>query len=173
VDIDLDTSGDFDPLTLFPWVKASLVRAVDPVTKVSAIPYKNAEDLGYMKIDFLHNHVYDSFVSRKEIDEMLDKDPDWGILLIPSEQKKLFQLANHGDVLTAVKPRSVEELADVLALIRPGKRSLLKLYLAQRSATRKILYSPDSGGYFFKKSHSISYALVVTLQLHQIEAGKL
>ena len=86
---------------------------------------------------------------------------------------KLFQLSKHGDVLDAVRPRSVEELADVLALIRPGKKQLLKLYLSQREATRRILYAKDESGYSFKKSHAIAYALVITLQLHLISTGNL
>ncbi len=143
----------------------------DPVTKLSAIPYEQAEELGYAKIDFLHLGVYDHFQSKDEIDQLLEIAPDWGLLTIPSEQKKLFQLSKHGEILTAVKPKSIEELADVLALIRPGKKQLVKLYNAQREATRRILYAKDEKGYSFKKSHALAYAMVIVLQLHLISAG--
>jgi len=121
----------------------------------------------------LHLSVYDHFQSREEIEALLELEPDWGLLQIPSEQVKLFQLSKHGELLSAVKPRSTEELADCLALIRPGKRQLLKLYLVQREATRRILYARDESGYSFKKSHAIAYALVIVLQLHLITAGVL
>jgi DNA polymerase III alpha subunit len=186
-DVDIDLRTDFNPRKLFPWTKASLVKngdlaphpcgiypqtvPVDPVTGLSAIPYEQAEEEGYIKIDFLHLSVYDHFKSREEIEQLLEIEPDWGLLTIPSEQKKLFQLSNHGDILSAVKPKNIEELADVLALIRPGKKQLVKLYNSQREATRRALYAKDENGYSFKKSHSVAYSLVIVLQLHLIAAG--
>lgn len=186
-DVDIDFRTDFNPRKLFPWTRASLVKdgvlrahpcgvypqkiPVDYVSELAAIPYKEAEDIGYFKIDTLHLSVYDHFESRTEIDELLEIEPDWGLLTIPQEQKKLFQLANHGEILTAVKPKNIEELADVLALIRPGKKQLVKLYNSQREATRRILYAKDESGYSFKKSHAIAYAMVIVLQLHLIASG--
>ena len=187
MDIDIDTPVSFRPEKYFPWTRASLIKdedirphtvgyypqniAVDDVTKLSAIPYEEAEQLGYLKIDFLHLGVYSHFKSRDEIDALLDIEPDWGLLLVPSEQKKLFQLAKHGDLLDIVKPKSLDDLADCNALIRPGKKQLLKLYLSQKEATRRILYAKDERGYTFKKSHAIAYAMVIVLQLHLISAG--
>lgn len=186
-DIDIDLQTSFKPGSLFPWPRASMVKndflgphpcgvypqriAVDPLTKLAAIPHKEAEELGYLKIDFLHLSLYDHFESREEIDALLEVEPDWGLLQIPSEQVKLFQLSKHGDVLDVVKPKNVEELADVLALIRPGKKQLAKLYKTQRESTRRVLYAKDENGYSFKKSHAIAYALVIVLQLHLIGAG--
>lgn len=188
-DVDIDLRTDFNPRSLFPWTRASLVKdedlrahpcgvypqaiPVDPLTGFAAIPYKEAEDLGYLKLDFLHLGVYDHFESRKEIEELLELEPDWGLLTIPSEQKKLFQLSNHGEILSEVKPKNIEELADVLALIRPGKKKLVKLYNTQKEATRRILYAKDESGYSFKKSHAIAYAMVIVLQLHLISVGAL
>ena len=188
MDVDIDTPTSFVPQRLFPsWPRASMVKddelvphpcgvypqaiPVDPLTHLAAIPYREAEELGYYKLDFLHLSVYDHFSSRAEIEELLQVEPDWGLLLIPSEQVKLFQLSKHGDLLSTIRPRTIEELADVLALIRPGKRALLKLYQAQRPAARRALYAKDEQGYSFKKSHAIAYALVIVLQLHLISAG--
>lgn len=186
-DIDIDLRTDFNPKKLFPWTRASLIKnddlsphpcgvhpqeiPEDPITELSAIPYKEAEELGYAKIDFLHLGIYDNFNSREEIEELIKVEPDWGLLTIPSEQKKLFQLSNHGDILSVVKPKSIEELADVLALIRPGKKQYVKLYTTQKEATRRILYAKDENGYSFKKSHAIAYSLVIVLQLHLIGSG--
>lgn len=186
-DIDIDFRTDFKPQSIFPWIRASIIRndefaphpcgyypqtmPKDPVTGLAAIPYKNAEELGWAKIDFLHLSIYDYFESREEIEALLEIEPDWGLLQIASCQRQLFQLANHGDVLDAVAPKSIEDLADVLALIRPGKRALLKLYQRQRATARAALYAQDADGYSFKRSHALAYALVIVLQLHLIASG--
>ena len=145
----------------------------DPLTGLSAIPYETAEQLGCFKIDFLHIHVYDHFNSRDEIIELLKHDPDWELLKIPSVIQQLFQISKHFELLTQVKPRSIIELADFLALIRPQKRYLLKYYLEDRNQTREFLYKrePGSEGYAFKKAHAVAYALVIVLQLHLIKGG--
>ena len=190
-DIDIDLPTSFKPEQIFPnWVKACIYDAnnrtvkphpcgvypqkiaADPVSGLCAIPYNLAEELGYIKLDFLHLTIYDYFNSREEIKELLDTDPDWNLLLSPSIVSKLFQLANHFETVSKIKPRSTEELADVLALIRPGKKSLTGLYTKDREACRRMLYAKGEDGEFaFKKAHAISYALVVQLQLHLISLG--
>lgn len=186
-DIDIDLPTTFNPTSVFKWPRACLVKngeltphpcgvypqniPVDHLTKFAAIPYKEAEELGYIKLDFLHLSVYDHFNSREEIDALLEIEPDWTLLTIPSEQAKLFQLSKHGDILSAIKPKNIEELADVLALIRPGKKQYVKLYKTQKESTRRILYAKDESGYSFKKSHAIAYAMVIVLQLHLISVG--
>ena len=190
MDVDIDVHPTFRPEDYFKrWVRAAVVKdgkvqahpvgvypqamAQDPYTKLAAIPYEEAEDLGYLKVDFLHLNVYALFKSRQEIEELVKKEPDWTLLQLPSTWAKLFQLAKHGDLLQKVKPRSVVELADCMALIRPGKKGLLGLYLKEREACRRGLYAKDDEGYSFKKSHALAYALVVVLQLHLIEQGRL
>ena len=123
-------------------------------------------------MDFLHLHVYDHFTSREEIRELLKHDPDWDLLKIPSVVDKLFQLSKHFDLIQQVQPKSVVQLADCLALIRPQKRFILKYYLQDPVRYRHDLYAQDEGtGYGFKKAHAIAYALVIVLQLHLIKAG--
>lgn len=190
MDVDIDTSPSFKPENYFPkWVRAAIMKdgkiqphpvgvypqamAVDPLTKLAAIPYEKAEELGYLKVDFLHLNVYEHFKDRQEIEELVEREPDWTLLQLPSTWPKLFQLAKHGELLQKVKPRSVEELADCMALIRPGKKGLLGLYLKEREACRRVLYAKDDEGYSFKKSHALAYSLVVVLQLHLIEQGRL
>ena len=186
-DIDIDTAPSFDRKT-FPWARASVVRdgvltphpcgvhpqsvPIDSVTGLSAIPYETAETLGFFKIDFLHLSVYQHFKSREEIEILCAKEPDWTLLLLPSNHAKLFQLQNHGDMLMKLKPKSVNELADVLALIRPGKRQLVPLYTKDREMTRQVLFQKGDG-YSFKRSHALGYAIVVVLQLHLIEQNRI
>lgn len=190
MDVDIDCDPRFKPYKIFPcWPRASILRdgkltphpcgvypqkmAADPVTGLAAIPYEEAEDLGYLKVDFLHLMVYQHFNTRAEIDALVKKDPDWSLLLVPSVQGKLFQLAKHGELLTKLKPKSIMELADIMALIRPGKRQFIGLYEKDRAAARRILYAKDETGYSFKKSHALAYSYVVVLQLHLIEQGRL
>lgn len=193
MDIDIDVPSSFPIDRLFPnAVKASIYKddkltphpcgvyfqelAKDPITGLAAIPYDLAEQTGAFKIDFLHLHVYDYFSSRAEITELINHDPDWSLLEIPSVVNQLFQVSKHGDLLAQVKPRSILELADCLTLIRPQKRFLLKYYLQDREKTRREhLYKHEDGevGYGFKKAHAIAYAMVIVLQLHLIKGGVL
>jgi len=190
-DIDIDLPTSFKPESCFPnWPKACIYDgddqtvkphpcgvypqkiARDPISGLCAIPYNIAEELGYVKLDFLHLTIYDHFSSREEIKELLDTDPDWNLLLSPGIVSKLFQLANHFETVSKIRPRSTEELADVLALIRPGKKSLIGLYQKEKESCRRLLYAKgENDEYSFKKAHAISYALVVQLQLHLISLG--
>lgn len=188
MDIDIDLRPDFKMEDVFPeWRRATVLKngqltphpcgaypqsiAVDPVTKLSAVPYKDAENLGYLKVDFLHLTVYRHFSTHDEIEQLLKINPNWNLLLIPSVVECLFQLSKHAEILSRVKPTSLDELADVLALIRPGKRQLLDGYLANREVGRRLLYTKGSGEYAFKRSHAFAYAMVIVLQLHLVEAG--
>lgn len=146
----------------------------DPVTGLAAAPYELAEELNCFKVDFLHLGVYDSFTDRAELTRLVREEPDWKLLLIPSVVKQLFQLSKHADILQAVKPERIEELADCLALIRPQKRYLLDFYFKNQASCRKLLYTKEGGdGYAFKKAHAVAYALVIVLQLHLISKGRL
>ena len=190
MDVDIDCHPTFKPSTIFPsWPRATILKdgklsahpcgvypqrmAVDPVTGLSAIPYDQAEDFGYLKVDFLHLTVYQHFKDRAEIDDLLTKEPDWSLLQLPSAQSKIFQLGKHGELLSDLKPKSIMELADIMALIRPGKKAFIGLYKKEREAARKILFAKDESGYSFKKSHALAYSYVVLLQLHLIEQGRL
>lgn len=190
MDIDIDFQTSFDPRKVFGQaVAASMVKnddlvkhpcghyfqniPVDPVTSLAAIPYEEAELLGFFKIDFLHLSLLDAFESKTQIRQLLQKEPNWDLLQDSDCVSRLFQLSKHGELLRSVKPRSVQQVADCIALIRPGKKHLLSSYLEDPEGTRKILYQRETAGYSFKRSHAISYALTVVLQLHLIESGEL
>ena len=188
-DVDIDTCSSFNASSFFGWTRASVIDEnisphpcgvypqpipVDHLTGLAAMPYDFAELAGYNKIDFLHLAVYDNFTSRQEILELDAKEPKWELLTKASVCPKLFQLAKHHALLAKIKPTSVLELADVLALIRPAKRQYEDLYLAQRGKIRPLLFLKEmSEAYAFKKSHAISYAKVICLQLHLIELNRL
>ncbi len=187
MDIDIDLPTTFNPLDIFPnAVLASMVKdstltkhpvgiyfqniPVDAVTQLSAIPYEQAGEIGYFKIDMLHLSVLDHFDNKQEIRILARTDPDWSLLQSPSVVAKLFQISKHYDTVSQVNPQSIQELGDVIALIRPGKKHLLAAYLKNKEVIRKELYR-KTDKYYFKKSHSISYATTIVLQLHLIKGG--
>lgn len=189
MDIDIDLRTDFDPLALFPAaVRASMVKSdelvkhpagvymqtmpKDRITGLAAIPYEQAEQLGFTKIDFLHLSFLDNFESKKEIKVLLETEPDWYLLESAEVVQKLFQLHRHYELVCQVKPRSVIQLADCIALIRPFKRKLLKVYLKEPKIVREnFLYKREEGDKTsFKRCHAIAYALTIVLQLHLIKA---
>lgn len=187
MDIDIDLQTKFDPTKVFDnIVPASMVKngelvkhpcghyfqriPVDPHTELAAIPYEPAEELGYFKIDFLHLSVLDYFENKDEIRTLLKIEPNWDILLEKQHVQKLFQIHRHDRLLTKIRPRSVQELADCIALIRPGKRHLIDDYIIDRDGVRESeLYAQDEQGYTFKRSHALAYAMTIVLQLHLIQ----
>lgn len=190
MDIDIDVKSDFDLNGLFPTaVRGSMVNGdkisphncgvyfqnipVDHITGLAAIPYKEAENIGYLKIDFIHLTLLNEFSSKQEMDELLEMEPDWDMLLDRNIVETLFQVSKHYFLLKKIKPRSVQELSDVLALIRPAKSHLVNEYLEDRKTTREKLYIKEHDDKFlFKKSHAVAYALTIVLQLNKIKREK-
>lgn len=186
MDIDIDIPETCDREKIFPKaVRASMVKdgklithpcgmfmqnmPRDPVTGLSAIPYSEAADLGFTKIDLLHLTILNRFPDKEYINRLLKKEPKWSLLTDPDIVPQLFQLGNHYDVLFLVRPKNILELADCIALIRPGKRELLDDYInaVDRTGVRKRLYSITAKDkYAYKKGHAIAYAMVIVLQLH-------
>jgi hypothetical protein len=75
----------------------------------------------------------------------------------------------HGSILRQAAPKSIEELAAVLAMIRPAKR-----YLIGKDWTtvmNEIWVKPDKDEYYFKKAHAISYSLLIVVQINLICEG--
>lgn len=190
MDIDIDFKTKFTPTEVFDQaitasrvVNNELVKhpcghyfqhiPVDPITGLSAIPYEDAEELGFFKIDFLHLSTLDIFTSKDQIRELIKIEPDWSLLEREDVVVKLFQISKQFELVNQLRPKSVVELADCIALIRPGKKYLIPAYLQDKDAVRPELYKRVNDGYYFKKSHAISYALTIVLQLHLIEFGKL
>lgn len=189
MDIDIDLQTNFDPLDIFKEAtRASMVKnndlikhnvgvyfqsiPIDSMTGLAAIPYQQAEEVGYFKVDFLHLSLLDVFETKEEIRELLKLEPDWSLLLKEDVVEKLFQIHRQYNLVSKLAPKSVEELADCIALMRPGKRHLVDAYIKDKTLIREELYrKPEDGKYYFKKPHAISYALNIVLQLHLIKGG--
>lgn len=187
MDIDLDFPTTFTPEQLFDVTRASMIidgnirphpcgvyfqnMPKDPVSKLAAIPHKQAGKYGYTKIDFLHLSVLDIFDNKEQVRTLINTEPNWGLLLRSDVVCKLFQLSNNIELVRQIQPSSIMQIADCISLIRPGKIGLLDQYIEDPINTRKKLYKIDGKDvYSYKKGHAIAYAMVVVLQLHLIEA---
>ena len=186
MDIDIDLKTDFTVEQYFNnIVIASMVQdnqlkkhpagvyfqpiPKDQITSLSAIPYESAEELGYIKIDFLHLTLLNDIQSKKQLRFLIKKEPNWALLEDENIVTKLSQISKHFEIIGKIKSKSVMELADAIALIRPAKRHLFDEYLINKEDTRKILYTKPEKGYYFKKGHAIAYALNIVVQLHLLE----
>lgn len=138
---------------------------VDHMSGLSAIPYGAAEEWGYKKVDILNLNLLNQIQSREDINKMLDEEPDWTMLGCRETVSKLFHISKHYETISKIRPKSVEDLADVLALIRPNKKHLIDKYLEDKALVRKILYDKVDAS-DMRKSHAISYALNIVLQMN-------
>lgn len=137
----------------------------DPVNQCAAIDYKDAEDRGYFKIDFLNMHVYKLVQSPEHYEQMLAATPPWARLWNDSEwASQLVHVGNYTDLLKTMKPDSIPRMAAFISIIRPGKAHLQNKPWAEVFAS--VWDGDDSRGYTFKKAHAISYAALVSLHMN-------
>lgn len=138
----------------------------NPFTGMSTIDYKEAEARGFFKIDFLNVSVYDKVKSREHLLSLMNTEPLWNLLEQDEFTDLLFHVNGHGTVLREMKPKSIEQLAAVLAVIRPAKRYLIGKDWA--TVMSEVWIKPETDEYYFKKAHAIAYAHVIVVQMNLI-----
>ena len=69
-----------------------------------------------------------------------------------------------------MQPKSIEQLAAVLAIIRPAKRQLM--YKQWSDIMKEVWVKPTDGSYFFKKSHAVAYAQAIVVQMNLLQKHK-
>lgn len=136
----------------------------DPVTNLATIDHKDAEELGYFKIDFLNNSVYKGVRDEEHLTDLANAEPEWSLLDHEEVVANLFHIGNYAKLVKDMKPRSVSQLAMLLAVIRPGKIHLQNKSWEEVEAD--VWIKPTDGSYYFKKSHGHAYALVIIVQLN-------
>ena len=141
----------------------------NPLTGLSTIDYKQAEARGYFKIDFLNVSIYKDIKDEAHLKRLMDTEPLWDLLLEDEFTEKLFHVNGHGGILKEMAPRSIEQLAAVLAMIRPAKRYLIGK--DWNAVMQEVWQKPDNDEYYFKKAHAIAYAHVVVVQMNLICEG--
>jgi DNA polymerase III alpha subunit len=136
----------------------------NPINNQATIDYKTAEDRGYFKIDFLNVSIYKDVKSEQHLLELINREPIWDLLEHQEFVDQLFHVSGHSKILAKLKPRSIEQLAAVLAIIRPAKRYLVDL--DWNTINEEVWRTPDNDQYFFKKSHAVSYAMAVVVHMN-------
>lgn len=137
----------------------------DPVNQCAAIDYESAEARGYFKIDFLNMSVYQLLKSPEHYEQMLAQEPDWSRLWTDSAwAQQLVHVGNYTDLLKKMQPDSITRMAAFIAVIRPGKAHLQGRPWPEVFAS--VWDGDNSQGFVFKKSHSISYAMLVRLHMN-------
>jgi hypothetical protein len=181
-DIDIDFKDRGAALALLPHIPASMLNhgnmvrhntgvyfqsiPVDYSKNIATIPYEQAEELGYFKVDFLNNTVYEGIQDNAHLERLLAMPPAWELLDDPDVVSMLAHIHSHFDIVNVIKPRSVEDLSVVLALIRPGKRHLM--HRSRTDIDKEVWIAPSDGSYFFKRAHAIAYSLSIVVQLNRI-----
>ena len=181
-DIDIDFVDRDQALKLFEHIPASrldngkLVKhntgvylhevAVDAVSGLCQIPYEQAEDEKYFKIDFLNVGIYKGVRDEEHLVHLMNQEPLWDLLQQDEFVNLLFHLNGHGDIIRKTQPTSVEQLSAVLAMIRPAKR-----YLIGKDWTTimtEVWTKPSNDEYYCKKSHATAYAVAIVVQMNLI-----
>jgi hypothetical protein len=181
-DIDIDFADRTKALRLFKHVTASRLEEnslvkhntgvyfhevpVDPITGLSAMPYQEADKQNCFKIDFLNVSIYEKISSEDQLIALMNKEPLWDLLEDDSFNSLLFHVNNHGEILRKMKPTTIEQLAAVLAMIRPAKRYLIGK--DWNTVLTEVWKKPESEEYFFKKSHATAYAVAIVVQMNLI-----
>ncbi len=179
-DIDLDFADRTAVLKVIEHVPAAIIDSKghkkhntgvycqvipqNPLTGTASIDYKLAEERGYFKLDFLNVSIYQSVKDEQHLDRLLNQEPIWSLLEIDEFTDKLFHVNGHGSILRLMKPKSLEQLAMVLALIRPSKRHLIGQDWCK--IENEIWQRPANDEYFFKKAHAYAYAAAVIVHMN-------
>jgi hypothetical protein len=140
---------------------------VDAVNEMANLDYSTAETRGYIKLDFLNVHVYDKIRDEQHLASLMH-EPDWKKLNDRVFVEKLIHLSNHYQSMQRMPEPidSIPRLAMFLAVIRPAKKHLTGLPWKE---VAKSVWEKGDDGYTFKKSHSISYAHLVTVHMNLLE----
>lgn len=182
-DIDIDFADREQALAVLDVTPASIIRdgklvkhntgvyateiPVDPFTGYASLDYNDAEERGYMKLDFLNVNLYKQVRDENHLVELM-QNPDWTKLYDPSICAQLIHVNNHYDTLLKM-PEPVDtipRLAMFLAVIRPAKRHLIGKTWKEVSAT---IWDKTEEGYSFKKAHAVSYSQLVVVNMNLLE----
>ena len=184
-DIDLDFADRTKALSYLKHNPAGIIRnaelvrhnsgvyvtdiPTDPVVGCASIDYKAAEDRGYMKLDFLNVSLYAQIKDEAHLNALMTREPDWAKLYDRDFCDKLMHVNGHYDTLIQFPEavNSIPRLAMFIAAIRPAKRHLIGKTWAEVAKT--IWDKPTDGSFYFKKSHSLSYAHLIVVNMNLLD----
>jgi len=180
-DIDIDFADRTLALSKINHIPASMLRdgelhkhasgvyvtdmPIEPMSGLSAIDYKKAEDRGYIKLDFLNVSVYQQVKSEEHLLELMHKTPDWSKLLDKEFFDKVIHINGHFNEMKRMPEpiNSIERLMMFIALIRPGKKHLIGKSWKEVAAT---IWDKTDDGYSFKMSHACAYSHLCVVHMN-------
>ena len=184
-DIDIDTANRDKLLTILKGSPAMIARdnkqvkhntgvyfheiPAHPFTGLSTIDHKEAQAMGYFKIDILNVGLYKDIKTTAELDNLMSVEPMWELLEHQEVVEKCFHIHKHFNIVKQMKPTSIGQLAAVLAVIRPAKRHLIGK--DWDTINKDVWVRPITDEYFFKKAHAHAYAVAIVLQLNMLATG--
>jgi hypothetical protein len=138
----------------------------DPRTDLCSLDYQECEQRGYVKLDLLNVWVYSHVQDEAHLVSLM-REPDWTMLQNRTIVSTLIHISNYYELLQRMPEpvNSIPRLAMFLSVIRPGKKHLIGKTWREISET---IWLPDSNGYSYKKSHAVSYAHLVTINMNLI-----
>ncbi len=135
-----------------------------PLEGISRIDYKTAEAQGWFKVDLLNNSIYQGVRDTQHLEELMNREPHWALFEHEDIVRQLAHVNNYPDLLARYKPQSVEELAMIIAMVRPAKKHLMGKTFAE--IREEIWHKPEHDSYYFKKSHATAFAVSILVQLN-------
>lgn len=180
-DIDIDLADRQQLMNMLDVIPASQLRdgklvkhntgvypthiPVDPFSGCASLDYQTAEQRGYIKLDLLNVHVYRQVRNEEHLIELM-REPDWARLYDPVICQHLVHINNHYETLLKMPEPvdSIPRLAMFLAVMRPAKRHLIGRPWSEVAKT--VWDKPTDDSYYFKRSHSVSYAQLVVVNLN-------
>jgi len=182
MDIDIDSADRLSITKLLQHTSAGIVRngklikhntgvyvnpvPCDPESGICTIDHKQAEKMGYTKLDLLNVTLYERVQNRDHLNQLFNTEPDWNLLQHREFVENLIHIGNHFATMQKMpeKIQSVDHMAMFLALIRPAKRDLIGLPWSQ--VEQSVWQKPEDGSYYFKKAHAYSYAYLVIVNMN-------
>lgn len=183
-DVDIDFGDRNRALSLLQHHPASIIRngnrtrhntgvyvtavPTEPFSDVCSLDYKDADDRGYMKLDFLNVSLYNQVKNEAHLNALMAKEPDWAKLYDPEFCSKLMHVNGHYDTLIQFPEAvtSIPRLAMFIATIRPAKRHLIGRKWID---VAKTIWDKPLDGYYFKKAHAISYAHLIVVHMNLLD----
>lgn len=187
-DIDIDCADRDKILALIKHTPASqwdsddnLVKHntgvyVQPIPKnifigAASIDYEVAEDLGYIKLDFLNNSVYQKVRDQQHLEETLKQRTPWEKLDDHEFVAQLVHISGYWRTIQRLPEpiTSTRELAMFIALLRPAKKHLMGY---KWNRLENLIWEKSTDGtYGYKKSHATAYAVMIELQMKLVNQG--
>jgi len=110
--------------------------------------------------------IYKGVRDEEHLVYLMNQEPLWDLLLDDEFTNNLFHVNGHGQILRQMPPKTIEQLAAVLAVIRPAKRYLIGK--DWNTVLQDVWIKPTNNEYYFKKSHAIAYAQAIVVQMNLI-----